>query len=57
MIRVGTSGWQYDDWRGTFYPEDLPKRQWLEVCFDGFHHRGQQHLLPSARASHFRTLA
>ncbi len=32
MIRVGTSGWQYDDWRGTFYPDDLPKRQWLEVC-------------------------
>jgi uncharacterized protein YecE (DUF72 family) len=32
MIRVGTSGWQYDDWRGTFYPEDLPKRQWLQVC-------------------------
>ena len=32
MIRVGTSGWQYDDWRGTFYPDDLPKRRWLEVC-------------------------
>ncbi len=29
MIRVGTSGWQYDDWRGRFYPEDLPKRRWL----------------------------
>ena len=32
MIRVGTSGWQYDDWRGNFYPEDLPKRRWLELC-------------------------
>ena len=28
-VRVGTSGWQYDDWRGVVYPEDLPKRRWL----------------------------
>ncbi len=28
--RVGTSGWQYDDWRGRFYPEGLSKRRWLE---------------------------
>ena len=30
MIRVGTSGWQYRDWRGRFYPEGLPQRRWLE---------------------------
>ena len=30
MIHVGTSGWQYKDWRGRFYPEDLPQRLWLE---------------------------
>lgn len=30
MILVGTSGWQYRDWRGTFYPEKLPQRSWLE---------------------------
>lgn len=29
-IRVGTSGWQYRDWRGTVYPEGLPQRRWLE---------------------------
>jgi uncharacterized protein YecE (DUF72 family) len=29
-IHVGTSGWQYDHWRGPFYPEDLPKRAYLE---------------------------
>jgi uncharacterized protein YecE (DUF72 family) len=29
-VRVGTSGWQYDDWRGAVYPEDLPKKRWLE---------------------------
>jgi uncharacterized protein YecE (DUF72 family) len=26
---VGTSGWQYRDWRGVFYPEGLPQRAWL----------------------------
>jgi len=26
---VGTSGWHYDDWRGLFYPEKLPKKDWL----------------------------
>ena len=29
MIHVGTSGWQYRDWKGSFYPEDLPQRAWL----------------------------
>ncbi len=27
---AGTSGWQYKDWRGTFYPEGLPAARWLE---------------------------
>lgn len=26
---IGTSGWHYDDWRGRFYPEKMPKSQWL----------------------------
>ena len=30
VIWVGTSGWQYRDWRGPFYPNDLPQRRWLE---------------------------
>ncbi|MGN9778377.1 DUF72 domain-containing protein [Micromonospora sp. H33] len=30
MILVGTSGWQYRDWRGRFYPDRLPQRLWLE---------------------------
>jgi uncharacterized protein YecE (DUF72 family) len=29
MIYVGTSGFSYDDWVGNFYPEGLPKREWL----------------------------
>jgi uncharacterized protein YecE (DUF72 family) len=29
-LLVGTSGWAYPEWRGTFYPERLPQRQFLE---------------------------
>lgn len=29
MIRIGTSGWQYADWRGVLYPPGLPQRAWL----------------------------
>jgi uncharacterized protein YecE (DUF72 family) len=29
-VIAGTSGWQYRDWRGTFYPPDVPQRRWLE---------------------------
>jgi uncharacterized protein YecE (DUF72 family) len=27
---AGTSGWQYRDWRGAFYPPGVPQRRWLE---------------------------
>ncbi|HEX2774325.1 MAG TPA: DUF72 domain-containing protein [Micromonosporaceae bacterium] len=36
MILVGTSGWQYRDWRGRFYPAGLPQRRWLERYADAF---------------------
>ncbi|MFE7777576.1 DUF72 domain-containing protein [Streptomyces sp. NPDC057445] len=29
-VLIGTSGWQYKDWRGEFYPEGVPQRLWLE---------------------------
>jgi uncharacterized protein YecE (DUF72 family) len=29
-VYVGTSGWQYRDWRGAFYPGDLAQSRWLE---------------------------
>ena len=30
MIHLGTSGWQYADWKGgAFYPQGLPQREWL----------------------------
>jgi uncharacterized protein YecE (DUF72 family) len=27
---IGTSGWNYDHWKGPFYPEDVSQRDWLE---------------------------
>lgn len=30
-VRIGCSGWMYDDWRGRLYPEGQPKRRWLEL--------------------------
>jgi uncharacterized protein YecE (DUF72 family) len=35
-VHVGTSGWQYADWRGTFYPRDVPQRRWLEYFASHF---------------------
>jgi uncharacterized protein YecE (DUF72 family) len=29
-VHIGTSGWQYADWRGVFYPQRLAQRLWLE---------------------------
>src|SRR5436190_14903016 len=36
VIVVGTSGWQYRDWRGRFYPTGLPQRAWLEYFAQRF---------------------
>jgi uncharacterized protein YecE (DUF72 family) len=35
-VRIGCSGWMYDDWRGRLYPERTPKRRWLEVYAEHF---------------------
>jgi len=29
-IYIGTSGWQYYHWKGKFYPEDLPSKDFLK---------------------------
>jgi uncharacterized protein YecE (DUF72 family) len=29
-VLVGTSGWQYRDWKGVLYPAGLAQRRWLE---------------------------
>ena len=50
-VIIGTSGWQYRDWRGRFYPPELPQRLWLEHYAAVLRHgREQQRLLPAARA-------
>ena len=28
-VRIGCSGWNYDDWRGVLYPQGLGKPRWL----------------------------
>jgi uncharacterized protein YecE (DUF72 family) len=35
-MHVGTSGWQYKDWRGVLYPEGVPQRLWLERYGENF---------------------
>jgi uncharacterized protein YecE (DUF72 family) len=29
-LLAGTSGWQYRDWRGPFYPRQIPLARWLD---------------------------
>jgi uncharacterized protein YecE (DUF72 family) len=35
-VYVGTSGYNYKEWRGKFYPEDLPQREWLSFYAQHF---------------------
>ena len=35
-VIIGTSGWQYRDWRGRFYPPKLAQRLWLEHYVEHF---------------------
>src|SRR5690242_931072 len=28
-LLIGTSGWTYEDWRRRFYPEEIPRKDWL----------------------------
>lgn len=29
-VRIGTCAWTFEDWRGSFYPPDLPESRWIE---------------------------
>jgi len=33
---IGCSGFNYDDWKGVFYPEDVPQKKWLEHYAEKF---------------------
>lgn len=48
-MHVGTSGYVYQDWRGVFYPEGLPSREWLRYYagrFDTVELNGTFYRLP-----------
>lgn len=36
QIYLGTSGWQYRDWKGDFYPPKLKQAEWLEHYSERF---------------------
>jgi uncharacterized protein YecE (DUF72 family) len=36
VLHIGTSGWQYRDWRPAWYPARLPQRLWLEHYAERF---------------------
>lgn len=51
-VRVGTSGFHYAHWRGTFYPEELQEREWLGYYarhFDTVELNATFYRLPTAR--------
>ncbi|MGH2821188.1 MAG: DUF72 domain-containing protein [Actinomycetota bacterium] len=35
-VHIGTSGWQYKDWRARFYPQGVAQRAWLEFYAERF---------------------
>lgn len=35
-LRIGTSGWSYKHWKGLFYPDDLPSKNWLQYYIEHF---------------------
>jgi uncharacterized protein YecE (DUF72 family) len=36
IYHLGTSGWSYPGWRGLFYPEGLPAKDWLAFYAEHF---------------------
>jgi len=50
VARIGVSGYVYRHWKGTFYPNDLPQRRWLEYtsqCFNSLELNGTFYSLKS----------
>jgi uncharacterized protein YecE (DUF72 family) len=50
-VKIGTSGWQYRHWRGTFYPEALRTAEWLPfyaASFDTVEVNNAFYRLPAA---------
>jgi uncharacterized protein YecE (DUF72 family) len=51
-VLAGTSGWQYREWRGAFYPPGVPQARWLEhyaARFPTVENNGSFYRLPAAQ--------
>lgn len=52
-IRIGTSGWVYDDWRTILYPPELSQKDWLQYYarhFDTVEINNSFYRLPTVNA-------
>ena len=52
-VRIGCSGWNYDDWRGRLYPEGMGQTRWLRryaEVFDTVEVNSTFYRLPSLRS-------
>jgi uncharacterized protein YecE (DUF72 family) len=52
--RIGCSGWNYEHWRGRFYPEGLPESRWLAhyaQSFDTVELNASFYRLPTRRSA------
>jgi uncharacterized protein YecE (DUF72 family) len=52
-VHIGTSGWHYKHWRGTFFPIDLATKDWLKwysARFDTVEINNSFYRLPQAKA-------
>ena len=36
LLKIGTSGWNYNHWKEKFYPPNIAKSTWLEFYTDYF---------------------
>jgi uncharacterized protein YecE (DUF72 family) len=57
-LKIGTSGYSYDDWRGAFYPPEIPKSKMLEfysLYFQTVELNATYYTIPSSQT--FRSLA
>jgi uncharacterized protein YecE (DUF72 family) len=55
MIKIGTSGFSFDDWKETIYPAGLAKEKWLafyeqELGFKALEVNFTYYSLPSAKS-------
>jgi uncharacterized protein YecE (DUF72 family) len=51
-LRLGCSGYVYDDWKGVFYPKELPQSAWFDYYaerFDTVEVNGTFYRLPEAK--------